>query len=309
MENIISIDNIIKIYKIQFPFKKIEAVRGISFSVQKNQVFGLLGPNGAGKSTILKMMMGIIEPTYGRIEILNRSIKSREIRKKIGFLPENPSFYPFLTAYETLDFISGLFNIPKESKEDRIKTLIGLVGLKDAMDNPVGSFSKGMIQRLGMAQTLINDPQIIILDEPMSGLDPIGRKEMKDIILMMKRRGKTIVFSSHILPDIEMLTDKVCVINKGKVVGIGYIQDIIKSEFKEIDIEILSNTKIDNLLEHYKEECKYFSTQENKIFITITNREMAEIIVNIVRENDGRVLSYIPRENKLEDYFMNLMKD
>ena len=294
---------------MQFPFKKIEAVKDVSFTVQNNQVFGLLGPNGAGKSTTLKMMMGIIEPTSGEIEILEGNIRNREIRKKIGFLPENPSFYPFLTAYETLDFISGLFNIPRESKQDRIKTLIGLVGLSDAMHNPVGSFSKGMVQRLGMAQALINDPEIIVLDEPMSGLDPIGRKEMKDIILMMKRRGKTIVFSSHILPDIEMLADKVCVINKGYVVGVGFIQDIIKSELKEIDIEILSNEKISKILENSKEEYKYFSIHENKIFITAGNIKTADVIVNTVRENDGKVLSFIPRENKLEDYFMNLMKD
>ena len=309
MNNIININNVKKTYKMQFPFKRIDAVNGISFNVGENEVFGLLGPNGAGKSTTLKMLMGIINPSSGSIEILNGTITDKNIRKKIGFLPENPSFYQFLTAYETLDFIAGLFNVPKELKQDRIKTLIGLVGLSEAMHNPVGSFSKGMVQRLGMAQALINDPEILVLDEPMSGLDPIGRKEMKDIILMMKRRGKTLVFSSHILPDIEMLADKVCVINKGTVVGIGYIHDIIKSELKEFDIEILTNDTINKMLEKYKDECKYFSIHENKVFITITDHIKAEEIVNLVRDNDGKVLSFIPRENKLEDYFMNLMKD
>ncbi|MDD3804028.1 MAG: ABC transporter ATP-binding protein, partial [bacterium] len=180
MENLITLNNIKKTYRMQFPFKKVEAVKGVSFSVEKNQVFGLLGPNGAGKSTTLKMMMGIIGPSEGEIEIMGGRINNKTIRSKIGFLPENPSFYPFLTAYETLDFIAGLFNIKKDARQDRIKTLIGLVGLTDAMSNPVGTFSKGMVQRLGMAQALINDPAIVILDEPMSGLDPIGRKEMKE---------------------------------------------------------------------------------------------------------------------------------
>ncbi|MGE3062861.1 MAG: ABC transporter ATP-binding protein [bacterium] len=309
MNNIIRADKITKTYKLQFPFKKIEAVKSVTFSVEENQIFGLLGPNGAGKSTTLKMMMGIIKPTTGSVAIFNSVIDDKNVRKRIGFLPENPSFYPFLTAYETLDFIGGLFGIPKESKQDRIKTLIGLVGLKDAMNNPVGTFSKGMAQRLGMAQALINDPEIIILDEPMSGLDPIGRKEMKDIILMMKRRGKTIIFSSHILPDIEILADKVCVINKGIVVGIGYIQDIIKRELKEIELELISNEKINSLLEKYKDDCRFFSNHENKIFITTSNAETAEQIMQLVKENNGRVISYIPRESKLEDYFMNLMKD
>jgi len=309
MENILSVNNIKKTYKTQFPFKSIDAVKGVSFSIQPNQVFGLLGPNGAGKSTTLKIIMGIIRESEGSVSVLGGTMERREVRKKIGFLPENPSFYPFLTAYETLDFISGLFAIDKNLRQDRIKTLIGLVGLENAMNNQVGTFSKGMVQRLGMAQALINDPELIILDEPMSGLDPIGRKEMKDIILMMKRRGKTVVFSSHILPDIEMLADRVCVINKGVVVGTGYIQDIIKSELKEIDIEILSNDRIRDLLKSCKDECKYFSIHEDKIFLTTKDELMAEKIVSMVKENGGKVASYIPRENKLEDYFMNLMKD
>lgn len=308
MKNIIQVNNLKKTYKTQFPFKKIEAVKSISFEILENEVFGFLGPNGAGKSTTLKMIMGLIRPTSGSIKINEGSIENLKIRERIGFLPENPSFYPFLSAYETLRFICDLYNMEKNMRDDRIRTILSLVGLKDAMFNTVGTFSKGMVQRLGMAQAIINDPDIIILDEPMSGLDPIGRKEFKDIILMMKRRGKTVLFSSHILPDIEMLADKVCVINGGNVVGIGYVQDIIKRELREIDIEAKFQDAVPEEVLKFKDESKFLSVHEDKIFMTVENEETAERIMAVIKLKNGRILSYQPRESKLEEYFMKLMQ-
>ncbi|MEO0304113.1 MAG: ABC transporter ATP-binding protein, partial [candidate division WOR-3 bacterium] len=204
--------------------------------------------------------------------------------------------------------IGTLFNIEKNILSDRIKTLISLVGLENSMNSKVGTFSKGMIQRLGIAVSLINDPQLLVLDEPMSGLDPIGRKEIKDIIITAKKRGKTVIFSTHILPDIEMIADKVCVINKGEIVGTGYVHEIIKREIKEIDIEIFSNENILEKIKRFKEISKFFSIHEKKVFITVEKEDVASEIVKIVNENNGKIVSYIPREFSLEDYFMKLME-
>jgi len=308
MKTILEIKKLSKTYKTQFPFKTFNAVNSISFDIKENEVFGFLGPNGAGKSTTLKMIMNLIKPTFGEIKVMDGSTRDIEVRKKIGFLPENPSFYPFLSAYETLQMICNLYGMDKNIHDDRIRTMLSLVGLKESMFNSTGTFSKGMIQRLGMAQAIINDPELVILDEPMSGLDPIGRKELKDIILMMKRRGKTVLFSSHILPDIEMLADKVCVINKGSIVGIGYVQDIIKRELREIDIEAQFADEIPEELMKFKNEFKFLSIHENKIFITVENEEFAEKISAVIKLKNGRVLSYQPREGKLEEYFMKLMQ-
>ncbi|MEO0281835.1 MAG: ABC transporter ATP-binding protein [candidate division WOR-3 bacterium] len=305
---ILEISNVKKIYKTQFPFKTFVALKNISFDVLENEIFGFLGPNGAGKSTTLKIIMGILKPTEGTVSIFGKNIFERCVREKIGFLPENPSFYPFLTTYETLEHIGTLFNIEKNILSDRIKTLISLVGLENSMNSKVGTFSKGMIQRLGIAVSLINDPQLLVLDEPMSGLDPIGRKEIKDIIITAKKRGKTVIFSTHILPDIEMIADKVCVINKGEIVGTGYVHEIIKREIKEIDIEIFSNENILEKIKRFKEIAKFFSIHEKKVFITVEKEDVASEIVKIVNENNGKIVSYIPREFSLEDYFMKLME-
>lgn len=305
---ILEVSNVKKIYKTQFPFKTFVALKRISFDVLENEIFGFLGPNGAGKSTTLKIIMGILKPTEGTVSIFGKNIFEKSVRERIGFLPENPSFYPFLTAYETLEHIGTLFNIQKQILSDRIKTLISLVGLENSINSKVGTFSKGMVQRLGIAVALINDPQLLILDEPMSGLDPIGRKEIKDIIITAKKRGKTVIFSTHILPDIEMIADKVCVINKGEIVGTGYVHEIIKREIKEIDIEIFSNEEILEKIKKFKEISKFFSIHEKKVFITVEKEDVASEIVKIVNENGGKIVSFIPREFSLEDYFMKLME-
>lgn len=305
MNNIIEVKELKKTFEYRLGTQKSEALRNISFNVEENEIFGYLGPNGAGKTTTLKILMGLIKQDSGNYSIMGKSIRDADVRSKIGFLPENPSFYPFLTAYETLHMICHLYKMPSAIHDDRIRTFLSLVGLEKAMHKKAGGFSKGMLQRLGMAQAIINDPDIIILDEPLSGLDPLGRKEFKDIILLMKRRGKTVVFSSHILPDIEMIADKVCIINQGQVIGTGYIQDIIKKELKEIDIELSVNDS--SKLEEFRHKSKFFAIRDNVIFITVEDEEIAGDIIHAVAGDGGRILSYQPREKSLEDYFLNLI--
>lgn len=306
MNEIIQVNNLHKTFEYRFGTQKHEALRGISFNVQKNEIFGYLGPNGAGKTTTLKILMGLIKPESGSFSIMGSSIEDENIRAKIGFLPENPSFYPFLSAYETLQMICDLYRMPKKMQDDRIRTFLSIVGIEKAMNKRVGGFSKGMLQRLGLAQAIINDPEIIILDEPLSGLDPLGRKEFKDIILLMKRRGKTVVFSSHILPDIEMIADKVCVINQGQLVGTGYVQDIVKKELKEIDIEIFINDV--SKLDIFKDKCKFFAIRDSNVFITVEDENTAGDIIHAIAGANGKIISYLPREKSLEDYFLNLIE-
>lgn len=302
---IVEVKNLHKSFKEPFNRNKHEVLKGVSFNVNKNEIFGYLGPNGAGKTTTLKLIMGLLKAEQGSISIMESSIADSSIRANIGFLPENPSFYPFLTAYETLKMICALYDCHGSRADDRIKTFLSLVGLKHVMNARVGTFSKGMVQRLGIAQAIINDPELIILDEPLSGLDPVGRKEVRDIILMMKKRGKTVLFSSHILPDIEMIADRVSVIYKGEIVGEGQIRDIINRELKEIDIEISIDKQ--EVLEQYRNRVKFYAVRENNIYLTVENEQTAREIRHTVEKNNGEIIAYMPRESRLEEYFMKLV--
>ena len=302
----INVNNVHKGFRSHFRGNINSILKGITFDVRRNEIFGYLGPNGAGKTTTLKLIMGLLRPDSGNISIMNSNIRNNSVLNDIGFLPENPSFYPFLTAYETLKMICSLYETDSRNRDDRIKTFLSLVGLTDVMNKRVGTFSKGMTQRLGIAQAIINDPELIILDEPLSGLDPVGRKELRDIILMMKRRGKTVLFSSHILPDIEMIADRVCIINDGNIVGTGNIRDIINRELKEIDIEInISNAGV---LEIFRNRVKFFAERDNNIYITVEDENIAEEIRHTVDSNNGKIIAFMPRESRLEEYFLNLRK-
>lgn len=302
---ILEVSNLHKSFKGSFMRRNSPVIKGISLEVKGNEIFGYLGPNGAGKTTTLKLIMGLIKPDSGSVSIMGSSIKNPDTRADIGFLPENPAFYPFLTAYETLKLICDMYDLNRSKTDDRIKTFLSIVGLKHAMNRKVGTFSKGMVQRLGIAQAIINDPELIILDEPLSGLDPIGRKEVRDIILMMKKRGKTVLFSSHILPDIEMIADRVSVIYNGEIVGEGNIRDIINRDLKEIDIEISIENR--HVLDEFRDKVKFYAVRDSNVYITVEDEKTASRIRDIVEKNNGEIIAYMPRETKLEEYFMKLV--
>ncbi|MBR2723191.1 MAG: ABC transporter ATP-binding protein, partial [Lentisphaeria bacterium] len=207
--NVVSAIGLTKVFKDFWGRPKAKAVNDIDFEIKKGEVIGLLGPNGSGKSTTVKMILGLLYPTAGQLSVLGRSPQAVESKKEIGYLPEESYLYKYLTAEETLDFFGSLFDLSKEERERRIEQLLDMVGMSHARRRRVGEFSKGMARRIGLAQAMINDPEFLILDEPTSGLDPLGCKEVKDLILMLKKRGKTVLVTSHLLSDVEDVCDRV----------------------------------------------------------------------------------------------------
>lgn len=209
--------------------RKIQPLKGCSLDVYQGETFGLLGPNGAGKTTLLKLLLGIVRPTSGGGALLGHPLGDRDIKRKIGYLPENPYFYDYLTGWEFLQYTAGLFEIPRSVQKQRIPELLDLVGLarSAATKKQLRQYSKGMLQRVGMAQALINDPELVFLDEPMSGLDPMGRYQMREIILSLKAQGKTIFFNSHVLSDVELICDRIAILARGELICVGSISELL----------------------------------------------------------------------------------
>ena len=236
----LQLESLKKTFKIGFRRKVVEAVQGVSLAVQPGEVFGFLGPNGAGKTTSIKMIMGLIRPTSGQATIFGRPITDPTVRQRVGFLPEQPYFYDYLKPRELLRFMGGLQGLSGAALNKQVDELIEMVGLDHARERTLRKFSKGMLQRAGIAQAFLGDPDLVILDEPLSGLDPIGRKEMKDVLTRAKARGKTLFFSSHILSDIEMICDRVAIIDKGRIVRHGVTRDLVAEGASEV--EILAHT-------------------------------------------------------------------
>lgn len=227
---VIEIQNLQKIYRTGFWMnQKLVTLKNCSLKVFAGETFGLLGPNGAGKTTLLKSLLGIIRPTSGQGKLLGKPLGDRSVKHHVGYLPENPYFYDFLTGWEFLEYTAGLFQLKKAVVRDRIPKLLELVGLAQsaAKKKQLRQYSKGMLQRVGMAQALINDPDVVFLDEPMSGLDPMGRYQMREIILSLKEQGKTIFFNSHILSDVELICDRIGVLAKGELICVGSIQELL----------------------------------------------------------------------------------
>lgn len=219
-----------KIYRTGFWLnQKIESLKNCTLTVYEGETFGLLGPNGAGKTTLLKTLLGVVRPTSGRAWLLGSPIGNLEVKKRVGYLPENAYFYEYLTGWEFLEFVAGIFEIPASIQQQRIPQLLELVGLSQsaARKKQLRQYSKGMLQRVGMAQALINEPEVVFLDEPMSGLDPMGRYQIREIILSLKAQGKTIFFNSHVLSDVEKICDRVAILAEGELISIGSLDELL----------------------------------------------------------------------------------
>ena len=292
-----------KTFRVGFWGRHVTALEGLDLEVRRGEVFGFLGPNGAGKTTTLKILMGLMYPSGGRAWLFERPLGSTEVKQQIGFLPESPYFYDYLTAAEFLRFYGELFGLRRSVLSDRIDHLLELVGIPHARQLPLRKFSKGMLQRIGIAQALINDPHLVVLDEPMSGLDPIGRKDIRDLILRLKEAGKTIFFSSHILHDAELLCDRVAILVRGRLVAMGGVQELVgrtSTDSIEVAVEGLSQEG----LAHTRPMVDRIIAQGDRTLLIVTGPEQLNGVLDVLRAAKATLLSVTPQKSSLEDLFM-----
>ncbi len=295
--------NLTKDYAIGFWRKRPRrALDHLNLEVEMGEIFGLLGPNGAGKSTTLKLLFRLIFPTSGSARILGHELGDLAVHAHLGFLPENPSFYDHLSAREFLEYAAQLCGMDSTTTRRRAGELLERVKLAETGDLPIRKFSKGMVQRLGIAQALINDPELIFLDEPMSGLDPIGRYEMRDLILELRKQGKTIFFSTHILSDAEMLCDRVGILNRGKLLGSGDLRQILRMEISatEMVVESSSATTLEKLA-----SCAQSLTRTGgRVRLEFGSEYDTNRLLELALSSGVRIVSLNPVKSSLEDYFM-----
>jgi len=297
----IETENLTKDYAFGFlETKKKTSLEGLTLQVETGEVFGFLGPNGAGKSTTIKLLVGLIFPTSGTARILGKSIEDVEMHRDIGYLPEQPYFYDYLTGAELLDYFARFHNLTASDRSARVQQMLKKVGLETAGKIQLRKYSKGMLQRVGVAQAILHDPKVVILDEPMSGLDPIGRREVRDIMLNLKRDGKTVMFSTHILSDAEMLCDRVGVIVGGKLRGVGALDEIVglKAHGMEVLFEYTgSNTGAVALLGNA-------TKTGNRYRLHVEESELYGVMEQM-RGAGARILSVTQVKQTLEEYFLH----
>jgi ABC-2 type transport system ATP-binding protein len=298
---VLAVENIVKTFRIGFFRKRVEAVRGVSFEVKQGETFGLLGPNGAGKTTSIKTILRLIHPDAGKISLFGAEL-SLAARARIGYLPENPYVYQYLRAHEFLDLCGRLMGLSPSQRKKRADEMIDLVGLAHAVDRPIGRFSKGMMQRMGLAQALLHDPELLILDEPMSGLDPVGRKQVRDIILAQRRAGKTLIFTSHVLSDVEMLCDRIAIIHKGEVVARGTLDELLRREVRRVRIQLTNvSAELRQLL-----ETRGLGLREHDgtTHVTIEGDHGVNPLLGEVMQHGATVIEVEPERETLEDLFV-----
>jgi ABC-2 type transport system ATP-binding protein len=290
--------------RLRFNFmRRTVALADLDLQVGKGEIVGLLGPNGAGKSTTIKILMGILFPTSGSAKLMGRPLGDKAVKAKIGFLPENPFFYDYLKGEEFLDYYGQLYGMPKADRRKRIRELFDYVGLPDHAPNlPLKGYSKGMLQRIGLAQAILNDPEVVVLDEPQSGLDPLGRKEIRDIILSLKDRGKTVFFSSHVLSDAELICDRVAILNKGRLVAQGELGHLLSSKIRDYEVIVTGMRKesVEALRPH---AIKCIERDTDVLFIFEKEDDVREVLRRVIDEN-ARLVSVTPRRDTLEEYFI-----
>lgn len=278
------------------------ALDRLTLQVGVGEVFGLLGPNGAGKSTTLKLLLRLIFPTAGSGRVLGMQLDDVAMHGRIGYLPENPYFYDHLTAREMLNYAAELFGLDRHRRKRRVAELIEKVGLAGSENVALRKFSKGMLQRIGIAQALINDPELVFLDEPMSGLDPLGRREVRDLILELKGAGKTVFFSTHILSDAEMLCDRVAILDRGRLLGCGELREILSLGVSTTELVLENPTA--TVLEGLAAYCSQCVRTGERVRVTISDEAKVSDALEAVLRLGGKIVSLNPVKLSLEDYFM-----
>ena len=299
---VLEVKGLRKVFHIGFFRKRVEAVNGASFTVKRGEIFGLLGPNGAGKTTTIKSILRLIFPTEGEIRIFGRSADDAEAAKRIGYMPENPYVYQYLRPMEFLDLCGRLVGMPKAERRVRSEQMIEKVGLREAVDRPIGKFSKGMMQRIGLAQALLHDPELLVLDEPMSGLDPIGRKEVRDVLLEQRARGKTLLFTSHILSDVELLCDRVVIMQRGQITSEGQVHDLLESAGRRVEIRLSGASQA--LKDSLGSRGMILDEGAGHLTLQVEGQKTVDEIIRISNAAGANLDAMIPERQTLENLFL-----
>jgi ABC-2 type transport system ATP-binding protein len=297
----VSIQGLTKKYLDVWNKAEITAVDHLDLEVEEGEIFGFLGRNGAGKTTTIKMLLGLIFPTEGTATVLGKPLGDIEVKSQISYLPENPYFYETMSGWDLMDFFARLFRITEPERSQRVKACLEDVRLDaSAWRRPLRGYSKGMLQRIGIAQALLNDPKLLFLDEPTSGLDPIAHAELRDIIVNVGRRGKTVFLSSHQLPDVELVCSRVAIIHHGKLLTTGRINEMTSGEKVEVRAEGLVNGQADK----YGKLADVVELQGDKLRIPSANQENVSDILELIRSDKGRVMAVMPHKRSLEEVFV-----
>jgi ABC-2 type transport system ATP-binding protein len=293
-----------KLYRIGFWHKTLKrALSPLNLTVEEGEIFGFLGPNGAGKTTTLKLLMGLVFPTSGTARILGMDLDDRRMKAQIGFLPERPYFYDHLTARELLHYYGQLSGVPAKQRGRRVDEVLRLVGVPEAGNLQLRKFSKGMLQRVGIAQAILHDPRIVFFDEPMSGLDPMGRREVRDLMEQLKSQGKTVFFSTHILSDAEALCDRVAIMHLGQLRRVGAVAELISSVQSKVEI-VWQGTGVPSSWSHLGIECHVIGD----IARAVIPEEIQDSAIEALRREHMRLISLTPVRMSLEDYFVAQIK-
>lgn len=299
---LIEVKDLRKEFRLGLLMRRVLAVRGISFEVEEGSIFGFLGPNGAGKTTTIKMLTGLISPSSGSARIFGHAVPSPRAMRRVGFLPESPYVYPYLTPAEFVTLCARLSGLSAKAARDRTRQVLEQVGIWYAADRPVRRLSKGMLQRTGLAAALVADPELLILDEPMSGLDPVGRKEVRDLIVEERKRGRTVFFSTHILNDVEMLCDRVTILSKGEVVVSGALSELLSRSVKSTDV-VLANAS--ESIERALGELGYPTRRAGVHFVVEAPNEAAvKATVERALAVGATLYALTPRYETLEELFV-----
>lgn len=304
---IIRVENVVKDYRPGFGLRKKRVLHGISFEVMRGEIFGFVGPNGAGKTTTLKVLMGLIRATEGGATILGHDIRETAYRRQIGFLPENAYFYDYLSGRELLDFYARLSGVANKDRAERVATLLDWVGLTHAADERIRTYSKGMAQRVGIAQALVHDPSVVFLDEPMSGLDPIGRKEIRDLILRLQSEGKTVFMNTHILSDVEMVCDRVAIIVEGRIRYQGRTEELLAGDEQPCEI-VLTGLAPEAAIELEERFTCELRGMGERVEMRVNEKDVDSVLAAVL-QSGGSVVSVTPTRISLESIFMNAVEE
>ncbi|HLA95394.1 MAG TPA: ABC transporter ATP-binding protein [Pyrinomonadaceae bacterium] len=309
MSYIVEIDNLTKDYETGFwKKKKVRALDGVSLSVNGGQIFGFLGGNGAGKTTTIKILMGLLYPSEGSAKVLGQSISDFSMHSRIGYCPENPYFYDYLTPLELLKYFGELFGMDAAGTKKRAEELLVKVGLDEKdWNKQLRKFSKGMLQRVGLAQSIINDPEIVFMDEPMSGLDPIGRREVRELIAELRTKGTTVFMSTHILSDVEALCDEVAILRRGKLAASGNLYDLLQKNDEHRSFEVTVNgVSAESLRSELasRNDIEIFG-KATGVTITVLDENDIENVIHATRKMNGKLVSVLPVKQSLEELFLD----